>query len=167
MIAAEFGEIQQKLAGAYGMLEDRQSQETWYSYIRHLEAQDVRRAVDAWISQNQRRPTIADLIEWADNFRVRRRKAEIMDQYPKDCSCQVCRDTGTVVTTYPTGVEVMAPCRACARGRDALPWYFLTEEAKEEWYKSEEKKGRRPPRHPLRAPDDVWKAALYGPDKEQ
>ena len=163
MIAAEFGEIVKKLYGAYGILSERDQQVVWFEQLRNIDYSEVEEAVNDWIRYNAYKPSIADIVEGAKRIRSVRQTEKNFRQM-RLVKCPICGDTGLVVKETPRGGFVGSPCTSCNLGRERYPWYFMSEEDKERWFKEEEKQGRKPPRHPHVASDEFYLMYHYGID---
>ena len=161
MIASEFGMIQQKLHGAFSILSDKPDQQVWFDALKAYDYSDVDAAVTEFIYSNNRRPTIADIADGARrNKAIRTQPIDFRNT--KTVKCPYCNDTGLIVTETPLGVKNGTPCDHCGLGRVKHPWYYKTEEEKEEYIKDEERRGLRPPRKIYEASKEFYMMYNYG-----
>ena len=161
MIASEFGLIVRKMHAAYNMLNEQDDQRVWFNALKEFDYTDVDVAVTDFVYANNRRPTIADIVDAAK--RNKRRRTMPTDIHrTKLVKCPYCHDTGLVVTTTPTGVVVGHACTECGMGRVKHPWDFLGEEEREKALKEEERQGLKPPRDAHEAPEEYYMWYCYG-----
>ncbi len=169
MSGQEYRDIVRLLRGSFRqMFQTNEQTEVWWTWLKEYDFHDAKNGVTSYIMNETREPTIAAIIDWIDKARERERIQMRNAQIPnnsKTVRCIHCKDTGLIVTTTPTGVQVGRACRECEMGRTRYPWEFLTDEEKEEWFQKEEKKGRRPCRHPHEAPEDFYMEYCYGVNK--
>ena len=152
--------IVQKLHASFGMLNEKDDQRVWFDALKPIDFADVDAAVSSFIYSNNRRPTIADIVNGAKQNKSRRtRQPEI--QKSKTVRCPYCKDTGLVFTHYKY-TSVAHPCTECELGRITHPWDFKTDEEKEEYIRDEEKRGLRPPRSYHEAPKEYYLDYITG-----
>ena len=164
MIANEFGIIQRKLHASFGILSDADDQRVWYDSLRQYDFEDVDASVSAYIYANNRRPTIADIVNGARvNKSKRSRPPEFRGR--ATVSCPFCKDKGLIITVTPMGIVNGRPCDKCGMGRAKHPWEFKSEEEKEQALKEEEQRGLHPPRDVFEASKEQYMLYNYGVEK--
>ena len=166
MSGQEYREIVRMLRGSFRQLFQTDEQtEVWWTWLKEDDFFEAKMGVTAYIMKETREPTVAAIIDSIEKERERERSRKMYTTIPantKTVRCIHCKDTGLIVTETKTQVLVSRPCRECEMGRKNYPWEFLTDEEKEEWFQKEEKKGRRPCRHPYEASKEFYLMYCYG-----
>lgn len=162
MIVSEMEEIRRILFGRYKLLQTKNDTERWYHQLKMYDFSVVKEAVNDWIINDGWKPEVVNIVDRCnDVLRWRRQIREAEEVNVKTVACPVCRDTGLVVKTSPTGVLVGTPCTACRMGQVRYPWEFLSDEQKQQYNEREIKAGRQVPKiH--EAPKDFYNWYVNG-----
>lgn len=162
MIATEFDGIKRILKGRYNLFEDNADVFRWYEELKGFDYSVVKEAVNDWIINDGWKPEVVNIVERCkDVIRWNAKIKAAQEPNVKTISCPHCRDSGLIITTSPTGIDQGRPCTFCPKGRQNYPWYFLTQQEKDEYNAKEIKAGRSVPIYHY-APDDFRQAYLYG-----
>lgn len=166
MTKSEFETIRRKIDLAFNNLHDDETIVLWYDNLKEFSADDVEKAVADYIYNNNRRPTVADIVQGSRMSKVRRTRP-IDVHNTKTVKCPYCNDTGLIVTEHPGGKHhpgaiVGTPCTHCEAGRIKHPWEFKTEDEKEKILQEEERQGLKPPRDVHVAPKEFYEWYCFG-----
>lgn len=147
MIAKEFDEIRRILSGRYKLCEDSKESFRWFESLKAYEFSIVKEAVNDWIVSDGWKPEVVNIVDRCnDVLRWRRQSREAAEPNVKTVACPICRDSGLVVKTSPTGIRVGTPCTACKMGQLKYPWEFLSDDQKQQYNEREIKAGRQVPK---------------------
>ena len=164
MTKPEFETIRYKIDLAFNNLHEDDVVRLWYENLMDFSVDDVDTAVNDFIYNNNRRPTIADIVQGSRLSKNRRTRP--IDIYnTKTVKCPYCNDSGLIVTVSPKGVWNGRPCTHCSKGKEKHPFDLLTPEEQEVVYKEEERQGLRPCRHPFEATKEQYMLYNYGVEK--
>lgn len=166
MTQIEFETIRRKIDLAFNNLHEDDAVRLWYDNLKEFDANDVDRAVGEYIYSNNRRPTVADIVQGARQSRNRRTKP-IDIHNTKTVRCPYCNDTGLIITETPVGAHhpgavTGRPCTHCEKGRINHPWDFKTDEEREKILQEEERQGLKPPRDVHVAPKEFYEWYCFG-----
>lgn len=161
MNVEEFRNIQRLLVGAFGVCRDDTETNVWYAQLKGYAAEDVKQAINNYISIENRRPTIADInTRVQDVIRWKKQRPDLYaDPNAKTYKCPVCRDLGFVEFEGFDGRPLSRPCDKCEKG--AKTKYQWSPEGMAEWIKAENAKGRHPGK-PVVAPREIAMRLNYG-----
>lgn len=164
MSIQEYKEIVRLLKGSFRfMLQTREQEEVWLTWLKNYEFADVKAGVTRYILSSAKEPTVRDIIESIEKAQEAERMRRSYDRQQRMVHCPHCRDTGLIVTESPTGILQSRPCEMCERGRENYPFYFKTDEEKEQWYRDNAAKGAV---RPFEASQEFVNAYVYGVVKE-
>lgn len=165
MITTEFDEIRRILHGRYKMFEDQADVIRWYEGLKAYDFATVKEAVNDWIVNDGWKPEVVNIAERCkDVIRWKKQIRATQEPNVKTIACPYCHDSGLIITTTPTGIEQGRPCTHCIKGKLNYPWYFLSQQEKDEYNAREIKAGRSVPKYHY-APEEFRNAYLYGTTK--